>query len=284
MVEKDEHVLEAIGRARVVIREGRVVEVGPPLIRHCPLARRFAQPVTEMTSDAIRANMEERIRGYGMCTDRRQLISDRDFVLFGASELISNALQKHILDCAVIVCDGAGTVLLTDPFLVQGIGGRMSGLLFTTPIPAVIRGIRDKGGRTLSPDATIDQYAGTALAYHLGFDRVAVTVADPKTAAAIRKDYPESLLFGVHLTGLSANAAEMMAQFCDLLSSCASKEVRAVAGKAALFQAGGSVPIFALTRKGKDLILEKLRETNTPLFVKAGLLPVELGEQPEPLI
>ena len=46
----DEHVIEAIGKCRIVIRNGVVVEVGPPLVSECPLARRFAKPVDPITS------------------------------------------------------------------------------------------------------------------------------------------------------------------------------------------------------------------------------------------
>jgi putative methanogenesis marker protein 8 len=284
MHEKDEHILEAIGKARVVIRNGKVTEVGRPLLRKCPLARRFARPVVDMTPDTIKANLEERIRGYGMCTGKRSLLSDADFVVFGASELISCGIRRGILDSAVIVCEGAGTVVVSDPHLVQGIGGRMSGLVSTTPIQEVMQTIEAYGGRVVSPSAGIDQYAGTDFAYRHGFTKIATTVADAGTAEMIRKDFPQTLLFGVHLTGISRDEAERIVNACDLVSACASLEIRSIAGRSALLQAGGSVPIFALTARGKQLVLEKIQETNSPFFVKAGSLPLAIGEQPDPLI
>ena len=33
----DERIIEAVGRTRVIIRNGRVVSAGEPLIRECPL-------------------------------------------------------------------------------------------------------------------------------------------------------------------------------------------------------------------------------------------------------
>ncbi|MDD1677568.1 MAG: DUF2099 family protein [Methanomicrobiales archaeon] len=284
MDKKDEHVLEAIGKARVVIRDGKVVEVGSPLLKRCPLARRFSRPVMDMTPEAIQANMEERIRGYGMCTEARSLLSDQDFVVFGASELISCGIRRGILDCAVLVCEGAGTVVVHNPLLVQGIGGRMSGLVSTSPIKKVQETIEAQGGYIISPDAAVDQCAGTRLAYILGFHKVAVTVADAETAGLLRTEFPDALLFGVHLTGVSGKEAGRLVDACDLVSACASREIRSAASRSALLQAGGSVPIFALTGKGKGLVLEKLRETDSPLFVKAGSLPVSMGEQPDPLI
>ena len=58
MNNRDEHIIEAAGRCRVVIQNGRVVEVGTPLLEDCPLARRFACPVEEMTPEANRRNFE----------------------------------------------------------------------------------------------------------------------------------------------------------------------------------------------------------------------------------
>jgi len=283
-LEKDEHVLEAIGRTRVVVRDGVVVEVGSPLIRSCPLARKFACPVADMTPSAIKENIEQRIREFGMCTDRRQICSDQDFVPFGASELISCGIRRSLLDCAVIVCDGAGTVVVTSPSMVQGIGGRMSGMVRTTPIIRLIQRIREQGGHVLSEEAVIDQEGGVALARHLGYNRIAVTVAESGTASALRNSYPDILIFGVHVTGLSVQEASALVDSCDLVTACASSAVRAAAGQRAILQAGGTVPVFALTERGKELVLERLRELRIQVLVKAEKLPKEMGEQPEPLV
>ncbi|HVP25218.1 MAG TPA: DUF2099 family protein, partial [Methanomicrobiales archaeon] len=143
---KDEHIVEAIGRTRVVIRDGVVVEVGTPCITDCPLARRFAVPVTDFSPEAIRANIENRISSFGMCTARREVTDNRIFVGFGASELLSSALRAGLIDAAVLACDGAGTVIATTAPLIQGIGGRMSGLVSTSPIHEVIQRIKSAGG------------------------------------------------------------------------------------------------------------------------------------------
>ncbi|HXW99163.1 MAG TPA: DUF2099 family protein, partial [Methanomicrobiales archaeon] len=122
----DEHIIEAIGRTRIVVRDGKVVEVGEPCITECPLARRFAVPVADFSPDAIRANLENRIASFGMCTAARDVMDNRDFVGFGASELLSAGLRAGLIDAAVLACDGAGTVIAPKPALIQGIGGRMS--------------------------------------------------------------------------------------------------------------------------------------------------------------
>ncbi|HZD42556.1 MAG TPA: methanogenesis marker 8 protein [Methanomicrobiales archaeon] len=281
----DEHVIEAIGRCRVVIRDGQVVEVGPPLIQECPLARRFAKPVVEITREAVRENVQNRIESFGMFTRKREILSERDFVLFGASELISCGIRQGLLDAAVLACEGAGTVLAPTPALVQGIGGRMSGLIRTSPIPDLIAAIEAEGGMVPDPKtARIDQAEGVRFALAKGFSRIAVTIADAKEARKIRDRFPSVLIFGVHTTGLSRDEADLMVKAADLVTACASKTVREAAGKVALMQAGTAIPVFALTPSGKEIILAKLRETPDSLLVKAEKLPFEGGRLPSPLI
>ncbi|MBT0733273.1 DUF2099 family protein [Methanoculleus bourgensis] len=284
MSDRDEHIIEAAGKCRVVVRDGRVVEVGTPQIDDCPLARRFACPVREMTPDAIRENIEARIRSFGMCTPEREVLAGPDFVLFGASELLSGAIRQGLLDAVVIVSDGAGTLVAKDPALIQGIGGRMSGLVFTSPIPEVIARIRENGGVVLDPKtAAIDQVAGVALAATLGHRRVAVTTADATEAAAIRDRFPEAVIVGVHLTGISQEDAALMAGTADLVTACASRHIRDEAAKTALLQAGTSIPVFAMTRAGKAIILAKAEETDRPLIIHGARLPVEGSQSPAPL-
>ncbi|MBM5805440.1 MAG: DUF2099 family protein [Candidatus Verstraetearchaeota archaeon] len=282
----DVHIVEALGKTRVVIRSGTVVEVGQPLIKECPLAKRFNQPVLVICPETVKANIEYRISSFGMCTkDRAVILEEEDFVLFGASELISCGMRKGLLDCAVVVCDGAGTMIATTPKLVQGTGGRMSGLVKTAPIPEVIRRITANGGKVLDPSrATIDQVKGVAMARELGFKRIAATVTEPRDAEAIRSQYPDTLIFGVHLTGVSKKDAERLVTVCDLVTGCASKWVREVAGKVALLQAGSSVPIFVLTRRGKDLVSEKVKETPLRLLIKVERLPYSSDKCPDPLV
>jgi putative methanogenesis marker protein 8 len=283
--ENDEHIIEAIGRSRIVIRNGRVVEVGEAQITDCPLAKRFAYPIPAITKDSIKMNIEHRIKAFGMCTENREVLDTREFVGFGASELLSFGLQVGIIDAAVLACDGAGTVIVTKPAMAQGIGGRMSGLVKTSPHKSVMDRIEEGGGFVLDRDhARIDQLAGVALAIAEGFRNIAVTVAIPDTAEIIRRIHPETLIFAVHVTGLSQDEAEKLVTASDLVTSCASKTIRETAGAGALLQAGISVPIFAMTQKGKLLILEKIRQSDEPVLVKPTRLPALGDKQPSPLI
>jgi putative methanogenesis marker protein 8 len=283
--DNDEHIIEAIGRCRIVIRNGKVVEVGEPQIRDCPLAKRFAYPIPDIRPDPVRANIEYRIKAFGMCTPEREVLDNREFVGFGASEILSFGLAAGILDAVVLACDGAGTVVVTKPAMVQGIGGRMSGLCKTSPHRAVIERIENDGGYVLDHrHAAMDQVAGVALAAEKGFRKIAVTIALPGDAEKIRRIHPETLIFAVHVTGLTPADAEVLSSAADLITACASKTVREVAGSRALLQAGIAIPIFAMTKRGKELIIEKIRQSDEQVLVKPTKLPSLGGQQPEPLI
>jgi len=282
---EDEHVIEAVGRTRIVIRDGEVAEVGGALISNCPLARRFAIPVDEISPEAIRENIRHRIRSFGMCTPHREVLDHREFVGFGASELLSFALRERFIDAAVIACDGAGTVVATRPEMVQGIGGRMSGLVRTTPYPAVMDRIEEGGGIVLDRrDASIDQTAGVAAAREGGYRRIAVTVADAGSAATIRQMDPDAVIVVVHTTGMSREDAALAAGAADLVTACASATVREVAGPRALVQAGVSVPVYAMTDAGKEILIEKIRRSDDPVLIKTTRLPVPGDREPEPLV
>ncbi len=281
----DEHIIEAIGRSRIVIRNGRVVEVGEPQISDCPLAKRFALPIPAITKDAIKANIEHRIGAFGMCTPDREVCDTREFVGFGASELLSFGLFSGLIDAAVLACDGAGTVIATTPEMVQGIGGRMSGLVRTTPYKTVIDRIEQGGGLVLDrKHARIDQLAGVALAGAEGYRNIAVTVASPGIAESVRRIHPDTFIFAVHVTGLSRGEAEVLVSVSDLVTSCASRSIREIAGAGALLQAGITIPIFAMTQKGKLLILEKIRQSDEQILVKPTRLPALGDNQPCPLV
>ncbi len=284
-MQKEQHVMEALGKTRVVIEGSKVIDVGKPVIEECPLAKKFAQPVTRLAPDQIKANVEWRIKSYGMFTKDRQVTSDDDFVVFGASELIASGISAGVIDCAVIACDGAGTVLAPTPQLVQGIGGRMSGLVSTAPVPEVISRIEQAGGHVLDKQtARLDQPGGAARAFALGYKRIAVTVAHACDCASIRAAFPGALIFAVHLTGISKSDAEVFADNADMISACASRWVRDVAGPRALLQCGSAIPVFAMTSLGKRLIAEKIVSTKQRMLIKNERLPFCGGNDPKPLV
>lgn len=281
----DEHIFESVGKCRVKIRHGQVVEIGEPRIKGCPLAKRFEIPVDEISKEAVKKTIEERIRSFGMCTARRKVISDQEFFGFAPAELLACGLRSGMIDAVVFASDGAGTIIITKPAMVQGIGGWMSGLISTSPIPEVIDRIEAEGGIVVDRvTARLDPVAGAKRAEKSGFSRIAVPVSDPRIALAIRANHPNALIFGVHMSGLTDDEAQQIVAVSDLVTGCASKTVRALAGKKALLQAGAVIPIFALTTRGKELIMKRILESDEKLFLKPTRLTVICSEEPVPLV
>jgi putative methanogenesis marker protein 8 len=279
---KDRHVFETMGKTRVVVENGKVVEVAKPLLKYCPLWAKI-RGITELNEKVIKENVEFRIQDFGMCTVDRE-VELEVFVGFGASETFMTALHRDLLDATVTVCEGAGTIITSNPALVQGIGARLSGVIETTPVEGIIKKIRDRGGEMLDPPR-IDQAAGLQMALELGYERVGVTVstvADAEKCRAIRK---RAVIFGVHLTGISKTDAENFCEIADLITACASPHIRERAKEKALLQAGTAIPIFALTPQGKELLLERAKEIEDTLLLNTTRLPVLPEEKrPEPLV
>jgi len=276
------HVMEMVGNARVVIENGKVVEVSEPVISWCPLFEK-ARGMKEITPEKIKENMEFRIKTFGLFTPDRLLDDFEDFVGFGASETMMSGLQHGIIDASVSVCDGAGTVITNNPSLVQGMGARMSGLVETSPIPEIIQKIKDRNGIILDEKtAVIDPLAGAKKAAELGFKKIAVTTVDAEIAEEIRKFEKETdarfIIIAVHTTGLNRTKSKLMAENADIITLCASRALREIKP---LVQVGTSVPLAALTQAGRELLLERAKYVNSSLLVNTMPLPY-LPEQKQP--
>lgn len=237
-----------------------------------------------MTPEEIRKNMEVRISELGMFTERRKLEFETTVVAFGASEVMMSGLKNGFLDTTVTACDGAGTVISSNPALVQGIGARMSGLIETEPIDAVIKGIEERGGTVLSPStAAIDPAGGVRKAAELGHKKIAVTVADAETSRQVRKIEAglglNLLVIAVHVTGVSQEEAQGLLDNSDIVISCASKHIRELARP--LVQVAAAIPLFALTQKGKELVIERAKNIESPILINTMELPV-LPEHKQP--
>jgi putative methanogenesis marker protein 8 len=274
--------MEILGMTRVVVKDGKVVEVGEPQLQWCPLFEK-ARGVKQITSEEVRKNMEFRIRDFGLFTAQRKLEMDV-FVGFGASEVMMTGLSRGLLDATVTVCDGAGTVITANPKLVQGMGARISGLVETEPIPEVIAGIEQRNGIVLDPQhAGIDPVKGVKKAAQMGHRKIAVSVIDAMTASRIRElESAHNLdiyIIAAHTTGLSRENTCELLKHVDIVTACASKNLRELIKPIA--QVGTAVPLFAITQKGKELLLERAKEVESPLLVNTMPLPV-LPEKKQP--
>jgi putative methanogenesis marker protein 8 len=220
--------------------------------------------------------MEFRIAAIGMFTKARNLDVDV-FVNFGASEVMMTGLRTGMIDTTVTACDGAGTVITDNPGLVQGMGAQISGLIETEPIHEIIDGIRERGGTVVDPDAaSIDPVVGVCRAAELGYTRIAVTVIDPATALLVRRIESKlgikMIIIAAHITALSRVEVQDLLDLVDIVTGCASKHVRDLVKP--LAQVGTAIPLFALTQSGKELVIERAKEIETPVLINTMPLPV----------
>lgn len=280
------HTMEMLGKTKVSVKDESVVEVGEPKIKYCPLFDKV-RGIKEVTPKAAAENMEFRIEKHGMFSSRRRLEMNT-FVGFGASESMMTGIMHGIIDGAVTVCDGAGTVITANAELIQGMGGYISGLTSTDPIPEVLEGIREREGHVLSPqDAGINQLEGARWAASHGYARFAVTVADSDTAENLRELEKQTgvkiLIIGVHLTGIGPQDANRLLAVADIVTGCASLHIREQVKP--VVQVGTAVPLFGLTKWGKDLLVERAKEVEQPLLINTMALPVlPEHKQPRPLV
>ena len=280
------HIMELLGKSRVKVEKEKVIEASDPLIEWCPLFDKV-RGIKKVTSDAAAANMKFRIEQHGMFSPRRKLEMGT-FVGFGASESMMTGVEKGIIDAAVTVCDGAGTVVTSNAKLIQGMGGWISGLTKTDPISEVLQGIQARNGHVLSPeDARIDQVEGAKYAAAEGYKKFAVTVADANTAEGLRlleRDLcVRIMIIGVHLTGISQEDARRLLAAADIVTGCASKHIREQVKP--LVQVGTAVPLFGLTPWGKELLVERAKDVELPLLINTMPLPVlPERKQPRPLV
>lgn len=264
----DLHIARVMG-SFVVISEGQIVEVDRThALTYCPLhALLGKQTIEEYTS--------EKIRQFGHFTAGREIRRSSFGVPFGTSEMFMYALRKKALDCAVVVCDGAGTVVTANPEIVQGIGARMNGLFYTTPIPHVQNALRESGCSLLD-NAVIDQYQGLAIAIANGYSRIGVTVNGlaSESLARIRQAEKEAgvtvTVATVCTTGIEDRTADDIVTHSDLAWACASKHMRNT-GRKALLQVTLGIPIFAYTRNGLRILASYSDEATTAIPVNLDL-------------
>lgn len=285
---KDRHVMEALGKTRVVVESGKVVEVGEPQTEYCPIFDKV-RGIKKFTSKSAKENIEFRIKDFGLFTEDRA-IEMEIFVGFGASETFMTGLRRGLIDTSVTACDGAGTVITSNPKLAQGMGSRISGLSETTPIPKLIRRIEEVGGIVLDPKtAALDQVEGVKKAIGLGYKKIGVSVTNAKDMRAIReleeKHKVQVIGFGVHTTGMPEDEAKEFLNLVDMTTGCTSKWIRGCITGKTIAQFGTAIPIFAITQCGKELLLERAKEVTDPILINTMKLPVQPDEkQPRPLI
>ncbi|MBS7637195.1 DUF2099 family protein [Candidatus Bathyarchaeota archaeon] len=283
---KGEHEIYCCG-ARVRISEKGIEVLSEPRIEYCPLHEAL-YGTKKIDFEAVRRSVEMKITGFGFCCGNRTF-NDEPIVAYGASEMMRVWLEKGLIDCAVVVCEGAGTVITSNGRLVQAIGARLTGIVKTSPIPEIIRKIKSENGIVLDEaTAFIDQVGGVKKALDLGFKRLAVSVAgfQSEVISEIRKVEASAkadiLIFSVCNTCIGKADVKHVAK-ADVVCASASKILREEIGKKALLQLGVTIPVYVLTDKGKRLVLAYLAEFKDRLVIfRTGKLPYEVeGRGPQ---
>jgi putative methanogenesis marker protein 8 len=245
------------------------------------------QESRESVAKVLQLHMKEN----GMYGPARVLELEEQPVSFGASEILSDGMKEGLVDAAVLVCEGAGSVIVTSPQVLQGIGAHMTGLIQTESIAEIQEGLEARGSILLDRRASVDQLQAYEKAVAEGFIKIAVTIAgdiahDPAALRARGEELGvEPMILAVHTTGITINQAEELADSCDLIWSCASKALRDAAREKALLQMGVSIPVFAFTLAGKRLLLNRALHFPGPLVMHRSALPLAPEDkQPRPLI
>ena len=255
-----EHIIEALGKSRITIKDGKVVDVKEPEVEYCPLYDHH-RGIKKLTKEVIAENIQFRIDDFGMCTPNRQLRM-KDFLNFGISEIMCTLLDENVIDSVVMVLEGCGTIIVTEPEMVQGIGGRVSGLVKTSPIPELVEKIGKDN--ILDPEtAGIDQSEGIKLAIKKGFKDIAVTITCAGDADKIKKLQKENpdiniYVFVVHTSKRTPEEARALFDVCDVATGCSSKYMREIGKTESLKTVGQSIPIFSRTENGKKFLEMRL--------------------------
>ena len=279
----DRHVIEALGKAEVVIENGKITYIGEPVVDYCSIFDN-SQHNGDLTKEFIKSNIEKRIEEFGMCTPQRS-IDVEDTMSFGTSETLKTNMIKGNVDCVVGACEGVGTLLIDDADLVQGVRGRVSALISTTPIDEVM----DKVGREniLNPEtAELNPLKGLEMAIERGYKNIAITIIPTEMVRDLRQ-YPKPddvkiFIFVAHTTNVSKNEAEMLFDYADVISGCSSINIRETAEERKPYYAGKKVPLYAVTENGKKLLNERLEYIGYELCEKK--YPQDFTQSPKPLI
>lgn len=280
---KDYHVIEALGKTEVVIENGEVTSVGEPLVDYCPIFDKI-DDAKHLTQEFIKWNIEKRIREFGMCTPQRVVRMD-DVLSFGISEILRTNFELGLIDCVVGVCEGVGTLLMTDPEIIQGVGGRVSALISTTPIPEVIKKVGVENVVN-NETAELTPIKGLEIAIEKGYKNIAITILPGNLIKEIA-EYPlpqdvNVYIFVAHTTNASDKEVEIAFKYADVITACSSSKVRDFAEKEKVYYSGAKVPIFAISQKGREFLDNRLEKIGKSLTIND--YPMNKDKHPNPLI
>lgn len=261
---RDLHILKYCS-SFVSISEGKVFYMTDPKVNPCPLAKRFYKEIFYGNADkekiklGIKKVIESKIKEYGFFTANRNFDICETQIPYGASEILMLALRNKIIDAAVVVCDGAGTVISDSAGIVQGIGARMHNIIMTSPIHKTISKLKAAGCHMLTENGMIDQFSGVRKAAQMGYKRIGVTVdaysaQDLERLKDLEKQYGLKVIsLVICTTGVKAEIVEKIKQSADFVWSCLSDEVRVLIAPFAKLRLSRLMPVLVLTDSGVNL-------------------------------
>ncbi len=283
------HKLQMV-KADVIVDSGVISVLNDPKLERCHL-RSKAFGHDRETRDTIKGVLQKHMDELGLFSDQRVLELSLRTIAAGASETLADSIREGVLECAVTVCDGAGTIVSSRPDVVQAVGAVIPWLNETTVIPSTQEGLRQRGSDLLDDKATIDQVKGVELAAVRGYKNIGVTCLGIESAVSgelrrVEKDK------GVNLTILVVHSSEMTDEDChillenaDIVWGCSSGVARTIIGPKAIAQVQGPVPMFVLTQRGKRAAFARLVNFGDPILVAKSELPVlPPAIQPEPML
>ena len=187
---------------------------------------------------------------------------------FGISEILKTNTELGLIDCVVGVCDGVGTLLMRDPEIIQGVGGRVSALVSTTPISEVIEKVGEEN--VVNPEtADLTPIKGLEMAIERGYKNIAVTILPSEIIKEIA-EYPRP------------KEVEIAFKYADVITACSSSKVRDFAEKEKVYYSGSKVPIFAISPKGREFLDNRLEKIGKSLTIND--YPMNKDKHPNPLI
>ena len=266
----------------VTVSGGKVIGVSDPKLTYCPLANSLYKNFRTLDTldkrafkNSVRRAVEEKISQFGFFTEDRKIHQKDISIPYGASEMLMYALRKSQIEAAVTVCDGAGTVISSDPEIIQGIGARMNGLFFTTPFRSLVKRLEENNCIVI-PGGKIDQIEGVKRAIQLGYGTIAVTVngysgENLSTMRELERMHDVSItIIVVCTTGTGKKRIKEIKKYADLVWSCGSGDIRNSIGKEALLQMSTVIPVFVLTRKGINFVRSYFSSRKTILEIDDG--------------
>ena len=258
---EDKHVIETTGLSKVTIKNGKVTDVTDPIVKYCPIFSKY-QKIKKFDKEKIKSNIEYRIDSFGYCTKDRKVIL-KDMLSVGISEILRSNVKLGNLDCVVGACDGVGTLIMTDPDIIQGVGGRVSGLISTTPIPEVMEKVGMEN--VINPEtAELNPIKGLQKAIDQGYKKIGITLIPSPIVKEIREyslpDDVDVYLFIAHTTNITKELTEEIFSVADIITACASKNIREYAEVHKPYYYGSNVPIYAVTEAVKMFLDERLKD------------------------